>query len=135
MPTITQSYIPRNPSQLEGKRIKDLRRSRSRLFLQARATSLTISRVSITQRPTRSNTMLRFVSIPSLIFLLPFTREYRSLKNTPANYLTGFIGKVDKHSELQLKTDYNRTHPPLDTRSVGVSFEDDTIHEEPEEGQ
>jgi hypothetical protein len=41
---------------------------------------------------------------------------------------------VDKGSELQLKTDYNRTHPPLDTRSVPASFDDHTIVEEAEAG-
>jgi hypothetical protein len=67
---------------------------------------------------------------PILIVLLPFTLKYRSLKNTAANYLEGFIGKVDRASELQLKTDYNRTHPPLDTHSVPASFDDDIINEE-----
>jgi hypothetical protein len=37
---------------------------------------------------------------------------------------------VDKGSELQLKTDYNRTHPPLDTHGVPASFDDNTIQEE-----
>jgi hypothetical protein len=41
---------------------------------------------------------------------------------------------VDKASELQLKTDYNRTHPPLDTQGVPASFDDNTIHEETEDG-
>jgi hypothetical protein len=41
---------------------------------------------------------------------------------------------VDKGSELQLKTDYNRTHPPLDTRGLPASFDDDTIDEEEEVG-
>jgi hypothetical protein len=63
---------------------------------------------------------------------MPFTLKYRSLKNTSANYFEGFIGKVDKHSELQLKTDYNRIHPPLSTGDVPDSFNDNTIDEEPD---
>jgi hypothetical protein len=69
---------------------------------------------------------------PILIVLLPFTLKYRSLKNTSANYFEGFIGKVDKHSELQLKTDYNLIHPPLNTDDVPASFNDNTIDEEPD---
>jgi hypothetical protein len=32
---------------------------------------------------------------------------------------------VDKHSELQLITDYNRVHPPLDPRGIPSSFHDE----------
>jgi hypothetical protein len=56
--------------------------------------------------------------------------NYAKTYTVEYNVKVWFIGKVEKGSEWQLKTDYNRIHPPLDTRGLPPSFSED-ISEEP----
>ena len=48
---------------------------------------------------------------------------YSKLYTVEYNVKVWFIGKIDKKSEMQLVSDYNKIHPPLgDRRSVGHVF-------------